>query len=492
MKINLAKIRSELDGDTADYSEPTAAITDTEPPRQPRPRRHWRRILLILAVIVVGWLIITHQPEPTVPTATPSFWGQLKRLITSGDRQLKGESENRINILLLGMGGLGHDGPYLTDTVILASFDTQQKKVALLSIPRDLVMPIPGYGWRKINNANAYGELENPGHGADLAIKTISSVLGVPIHYYVRVDFAGFQEFIDDLGGVEVCVDNAFTDTQFPDENYGTQTISFNTGCQHMAGQRALEYARSRHGNNNEGSDFARSRRQQQVLLAAKSELFSASTLLNPITLTRLYSQYTEHISTSLEMWEMVRLAQLGRGLNKEDITSQALTNEPGGHLEDVIGDDGAFLLQPPGGNYNDIRKLVVTMLDANATTTTAAAPEPTLVVIDIPAAPTDVQAEKATIEIRNGTFSVGLAGAVQQRLTAMKLLVPTVGNAPFRDFERTVIYDLSNGTATKTAAFLAEKLQGTVATDAPSWVKNIATATVFVVLGASASSLGW
>lgn len=492
MKINLAKIRSELDDNTADYSNSPQIAEYNQPLIQPRPRRRWRWFLLVLAIIVVGWLIINHQSEPTVPTAMPSFWGQLKRLITSGDRELKGETENRINILLLGMGGLGHDGPYLTDTIILASFDPKQKKIALLSIPRDLVMPIPGYGWRKINNANAYGELENPGHGAELSVKTISTVLSIPIHYYVRIDFAGFKEFIDDLGGVEVCVGNAFTDTQFPDENYGTQTISFNTGCQHMDGQRVLEYTRSRHGNNNEGSDFARSRRQQEVLMAAKSELFSASTLLNPITLTRLYSQYTDHIATSLEMWEMIRLAQLSRGLNKENITSQTLTNEPGGLLEDVIGDDGAFLLQPPGGNYNDIRKLVATMLDTNAIPTAEVTTNPTLVIPDVPAASADIQAEKATIEIRNGTFSVGLAGAVQQRLIAMKLLVPTVGNAPFRDFERTVIYDLSNGTATKTTAFLAEKLQGTVTTDAPGWVKNIATATVFVVLGASASSLGW
>lgn len=438
------------------------------------------------------WLIIANRAEPAVPSTTPGFWSQLKRLVTSGDRQLQGEADGRVNILLLGMGGVGHDGPYLTDTIMLASFDPVNKKIALLSIPRDLVMPIPGYGWRKINNANAYGELEHPGQGAALTVKTISGVLAVPIHYYLRVDFAGFKEFIDDLGGVEVCVDNAFTDTQFPDENYGIQTISFSTGCQHMDGQRALAYTRSRHGNGGEGSDFARSRRQQQVILAAKSELLSAATLLNPITLTRLYTQYTDHIATSLEMWEIIRLAQLGRGLRSEDITTHTLTDGPDGQLVTVIGDDGAWLLQPPGGNYNDIRTLVATMLNADSQSTISTAPSPAPTAPAVPAAPAAVQAERATIEVRNGTFTVGLAGTVQQRLLAMQLLVPTVGNAPFRDFERTVIYDLSNGRAVKTAAFLAETLEGTVATDAPGWVKNISSATIFVVLGASASSLGW
>ena len=482
VKVDLSRISHELHG---------APITPTPSPvSSPRPRRPKLFVMigLFLVILVVGWRAITAPPAD--PTAPQTFWTQVKRLVLSNDRTLTGEADDRINLLLLGMGGVGHDGPYLTDTIILASFQPSTNQVSLLSIPRDLVMPIAGYGWRKINNANAYGEAAKPGAGGELAGRTISTVFQIPINYYVRIDFSGFTEFIDELGGINVCVDTAFTDQQYPTDDYGIQTVEFAAGCQDMDGARALEFVRSRHGSNGEGSDFARSRRQQKVILAAKEKFLSFSTLGNPLTIRRLYRQFVDHLATNLELGAMIRLADLARGVSKDKIVTLGLTEGPGGHLETIIGEDGAFLLQPPGGNYDEIRQLVANMLTTAATVVEVMpppAPEPT------PTAETkQATKEKARVEIRNGTFISGLAGEVQVHLQTLGFTVPTVGNAPFRDFERTVLYDLSGGKYPQTVTALTTELNANQASVIPGWVKNIADSDLVIVLGKTAGEKEW
>lgn len=510
--IDFANIRDELESESSDrtpthsrHSRPATPHSDSAAPTPSRPvarrqteQKTSRKTVVVFILILCVWLGIKAISWGAPATngaqaASSSFWSQVKNLVTSRDRQLEGETDDRINFLLLGMGGEGHDGPYLTDTIILGSFRPSDKHIALLSIPRDLVIPIPGYGWRKVNNANAYGELTNPGHGADLAVKTISQVFGLPIQYYLRVDFAGFKDFIDELGGVKVCVDNAFTDVQYPTDDYKTQTIKFDTGCQLMSGDTALQFVRSRHGNNGEGSDFARSRRQQKVILAAKEKLLTFSTLSNPLTIKNLFTQYQNHVSTNLDIWEMVRFAQLAKGTGQENIQTHGLVEGPGGQLQTVIGEDGAYLLQPPGGSYDEIRKLVAAMLDTSAATPTAVTnPTPTPA-IAAPATTEPVAAdktlkkaikEKATIEVRNGTFISGLASTTQARLVALGLTVGTIGNTPLRDYDQNVVYDLSSGKFPATLETLTAELGATATTTIPTWLHNIATGDIVVVLG--------
>ncbi len=490
IQIDLSKMASDSG------EQPSLPPPDQLPPRR-RRRTTWA-ILFLIAVVIVGGIIITSGGKADADGAAaeqPGLWTQIKRLVTSGDKELAGEADGRINFLLLGMGGLGHDGPYLTDTIILASLDPETKQVALLSIPRDLVIPIPGYGWRKINNANAYGEVKEAGSGPRLAAQTISSVFAVPIHYYVRVDFAGFREFIDEFGGIEVCVDNTFTDYQYPTADYGTQTIRFEEGCQKMDGETALQFARSRHGNNGEGSDFARSRRQQKVILATKEKVLSFGNLINPLTFRKLYGQYTDHVATNMELWELLRLANMVKDVDRDTIISHGLTEGPGGHLEVVIGEDGAFLLQPPGGNFDAIRDLVANILgqdtDAATVVTNQAEPEP---VVDEEKEQLLKQAtkENVSIEIRNGTFVSGLAGQTQSHLDSLGFDVPTTGNAPFRDFERTVIYNLSDEAELDTITYLTEELSANVATNVPSWVFNIAESDIVVIMGEAAANLSF
>ncbi|MBI3963540.1 MAG: LCP family protein, partial [Candidatus Kerfeldbacteria bacterium] len=168
------------------------------PTGQPRQRPKLGRLLIGLAVALLiagasfGYRIV--RSSSAISTATQSGLSgiitQIKYLVSSGDRPILGEREDRINVLLLGMGGVGHEGAYLTDTIIVASVKPSTHEVAMLSVPRDLYVPIPGYGWRKINNANAFGrEQDYPGGGEALATAVVEEVTGLDVPYYARVDF---------------------------------------------------------------------------------------------------------------------------------------------------------------------------------------------------------------------------------------------------------------------------------------------------------------
>src|SRR3989344_6394346 len=161
---------------------------------------------------------------------------QVADFLFGGDT-LIGESRGQINILLLGVGGAGHDGPYLTDTNIILSIKPSTKEVALISVPRDLGVKIPGHDWRKINSAGAFGEAENPGSGGEFARKVFADTFDVEIPYYIRIDFKAFQELIDEVGGVTVNVPRAFTDKAFPGPNFSYTTIHFDAGVQTLNGQ---------------------------------------------------------------------------------------------------------------------------------------------------------------------------------------------------------------------------------------------------------------
>jgi LCP family protein required for cell wall assembly len=171
----------------------------------------------------------------------------------------------RLNVLILGLDRRpGETGPVRTDTLILATFNPGQPQAALLSIPRDLWVDIPGQGANRINTANYFGDIAQPGYGPELARQTVQNNLGPLIHGYVLVDFSGFVALVDSLGGIEVVVPETIVDEKYPTPDYGTMTIVIPAGPQHMDGATALIYARTRHAD----SDFGRSQRQQQILRA--------------------------------------------------------------------------------------------------------------------------------------------------------------------------------------------------------------------------------
>lgn len=247
--------------------------------------------IVIAAVLAVG-LVVGVFGYRTLDglahlfhTNVPSVIGSLIRGKSGSNIQSNQIAGNqRINIALYGYGGPGHDGPYLSDSIMVVSIQPHSgapPQVAEVSIPRDWYVPMYDASGKKIDEGRinqAYSDgMANGGQGGPVADAALSRLLGIPISYYIGVDFTAFRQAVDAVGGIEIDVPVGFTDTQYPscDADCGYMTIHFTAGPQRMNGATALEYARSRHGDNGQGSDFSRSHRQQLVLAALKSKVLS-------------------------------------------------------------------------------------------------------------------------------------------------------------------------------------------------------------------------
>ncbi len=359
--------------------------------------------------------------------------GHMSHLISSPDRKLDGEAEDRINVLLIGMGGEGHDGPYLTDTLIVGSIRPSDGSVAMLSIPRDLLVPVPDYGWRKINAVNAFGELDDRGRGGELTRATVEGLLGIDIPYYVRIDFEGFKSIIDDVGGIDVYVERDFTDYQYPTYDHGVQVVSFEEGWQHMDGETALQFARSRHGNNGEGSDFARSKRQQKVISALKQKMADYKTYLNPATISNTLASLQSNVATNINLGEMIRLARMAREVDTSQIRHEVLDNRPDGALVDSMV-NGAYVLLPRENDWTVLRDIAFNLFDvAEADEADETVPPP-------------ADAIGATVEIQNGNGTSGVARDLSGNLARLGFKVVKIGNADSFDYADTLIFDLTDG----------------------------------------------
>jgi LCP family protein required for cell wall assembly len=224
-----------------------------------------------------------------------------------------GMKNDRVNIVLIGIGGDAHpgSGKDLADAVMVLSLQPSTRKAAMISIPRDFYVDMGGYGMQRINAAHALGAKTYPGGGPALLMDSAKKVLGQPMHAYVRIDFAAFEKIIDELGGVDIYVHRPFYDFLFKD--------SFEQGWQHMNGRRALRYARYRYINSEEGNNYARELRQQQVLAAIKEKVrdLSPQQVLRLIGVARAVSSHTD---TNLTTGQMVELFSLYRTMKREGI----------------------------------------------------------------------------------------------------------------------------------------------------------------------------
>ncbi|MBA2276361.1 MAG: LCP family protein [Chloroflexia bacterium] len=234
-----------------------------------------------------------------------------------------------LTILVLGVDRRADGGDQNADVIILARLDLERRTVTTVSLPRDLLVEIPGVGMDKINSAYNYGAVRDPGNkaaGVAMVRDTVEHNFGVVIDEYVMVDFAGFEEIVDALGGIEIDVPEEIDDPNYPTEDYGTRHLHFDAGMQHMNGERALAYARTRHGDN----DDARRDRQAQVLLA----MFDKGNGLGSLTKAReLILALGGTVQTSFHLDEQVALARLGFGVDREKIEMQSVSPpliEPG------------------------------------------------------------------------------------------------------------------------------------------------------------------
>lgn len=266
---------------------------------------------------------------------------------------------DRLNILVMGIDQrAGSALPGRADVIMIASVDPVQRRIALLSIPRDLWVEIPGHGENRINSAYFYGEFEGTeGAGPGLMKRTIEHNLGVAIDYHATLNFQCFKQMVDILGGITVDVPKAVSDNQYPDENYGYMRIYIPAGRQHMNGETALQYVRARH----ETSDFSRMRRQQQVILAMRDKALRLDIIFS---LRELLPIFREAFSTDLPTQDLLALANLGAQIELEDVQLRVIDESM---TVPYVAPDGAQVLLP---KLERIRAMTAGLLeDAPAST---------------------------------------------------------------------------------------------------------------------------
>lgn len=346
------------------------------------------------------------------------------------------QTDGVTNILLLGKD----QAAGLTDTIQLVRIRAKDNKVAMVSVPRDLQVTIPGNGKEKINAVYKTGyarsdEKEKKGKeadGAKLIEATVKEVVGVPIHYYVTVDFTGLKGIVDALGGVTINVENAFSDPQYPKDYFtktgeyvktdAYETFSVKAGFQHMDGVTALRYSRSRHGSNGEGSDFARAARQQQVIMAIKEKALSLGFLTNPIKISNLMESLGDHIKTDMGISEFKDFIGSLQDLDSTKIISKVLsTDSKDGLLFSV--NEGGYYIKPKAGDFSEVQEFVQNIFEQ----------EDEIV---------------PTIEIFNGSGVVGQGTKFAKLLEGKGLSIDKIESNE-EEIGRTIIYDGTNGSST-------------------------------------------
>lgn len=304
---------------------------------------------------------------------------------------------NRVNILLLGIGGGTHDGANLTDTIMVASYNLKTSQVYLISIPRDLWLPPLK---AKANAVYEIGLEQNNGLG--LAKTVMGNILGIPIQYALRIDFRGFVQAVDDISGIDISVDQTFDDYNYPidgkendlcgytekeidfsvdqakqlnidpgkqkvfiapdgtiatdsaREDMGPKYFScryehlhFDSGLTHMDGTTALKYVRSRHGTNGEGSDFARSKRQEKVIAAVRAKMLSIATLTNPGKISELINTFGRSIDTDIAVKDIPEFYNLFKKIDK---THTLVLDDS--KKTDLSNGRTSLLISPPANQY--------------------------------------------------------------------------------------------------------------------------------------------
>jgi LCP family protein required for cell wall assembly len=351
-----------------------------------------------------------HTPTPAAvvpvgPTPTPLYAANLPADV--------------VNVLLVGVDLRVEGTPWRTDTLIIVSIDRWNRTVSLLSIPRDLWVYIPDFGYSRINTADFWGSTRKlEGGGIATLERTIEYNLGIPVHRYARVDFKGFTQIVDTLGGLDLTVDCPIKDP--------LTGWKIDAGPQHMDGETALRYARSRYST----SDFDRARRQQQVLQA----IFDKALSLGLITqLPHLWTTLTDAVKTDLSLVEMLTLAYFGTRVQPQNIRSQ------------VIGWPVVRSWTSPHGE-------AVLLLDqVKFTEMLATLHQP-------PAEDPVTPPEQASVEVLNGTRQDRLAELAAGNLKRKGFDVIATGPADRTDYRSSAII-LANPDKIKTATRLAETL---------------------------------
>lgn len=383
--------------------------------------------------------------------------------------QLRGEGDGRVNVLLLGRGGEGHEGADLTDTIIVASIDPVNKKAALLSIPRDLWVQPDSYGAMKINSVFAAGknmasEGQNPDEeGVKLLEQTLEDVIGIPMHYHAMIDFEGFKQAIDTIGGVtvdvpeELAVYESYYESSF--------VLDVEAGLNTFDGETALAFSRSR--KTSPRGDFDRSGRQRLVMLALKDKVLSMGTFGNPVKINELLGNFGSHISSNLSTNEVLRLYEIAEEIQNSEVASVGLADEPNS-LVTTDNINGLSVVVPKAGvyDYSAIRYFVRNALRDGF-----------------------LSNEDATVAVYNGTDIGGLAGRTGDELKSFGYNVSVVADSPEKGQVTTTLVDLTNGEKKYTKAYLEKRFGVTAVNSVPMFGIEPGDADFVIILGTNEES---
>ncbi|MCL4264117.1 MAG: LCP family protein [Anaerolineae bacterium] len=352
----------------------------------------------------------TGQTLPGAPSVVNS--PEESSLISSEGLQPWTGTE-RISILLLGIDQrCDETGPTHTDSIMIVTIDPLGLSAGVLSLPRDMWVEIPGFGADRINQAHYLGEaFEYPGGGPALAVETVEGLLGVPIQYYLTVNFDAFVEMVDLIGGIEIEVPEAIDDPTYPDRCYGYDPFSIAAGTHQLDGQQALKYARTRA---TFGGDVDRAGRQQAVVLAVRDKVLQLENLPGLLAQAPLLWQtFQNNVRTNMTVDEALQLALLVKEIPAGSIHTAVINYN---YVYNEVTPDGRAVLVPIRENIRQLRDQLFTPPII-----------PTPVIENLPAL---MAAENARVAVHNGTAVFGLAGATQEYLQQYGLNVAEVGNA--------------------------------------------------------------
>jgi polyisoprenyl-teichoic acid--peptidoglycan teichoic acid transferase len=371
-------------------------------------------------------LVSEPQPgtQPGDELAAPQIVDTSPPII-SADALRPWQGTEPVTILVLGVDQrCDEDGPTHTDTLMVATIDPVAKTVSILSIPRDLWVKIPGFEVDRINQAHYYGQaFEYPGGGPALAVETVESLLGLPIDYYVAINFDAFIQIIDQIGGIEIDVPESIEDPTYPDRCYGYDPFFLEAGQQHLDGESALKYARTRA---TFGGDVDRATRQQAVVLAVRERILKLDMVPQLIRQAPLLWQtLQDNVRTNFALDKAVQLGLLVQDIPRENIKTAVIDFE---YVYTETTPDGRQVLIPIRDKVRELRSQMF-----------APYPAPTPTFDDLRAR---IAEESARVALHNGTAVFGLASATQAYLETYGILVAEIGNADAATYRTTQIID--------------------------------------------------
>lgn len=419
--------------------------------KKDKPEKKRKKINVKLNFGLVGVLLVVFLLFFGIAKAVSSI--NFSVFLTVAGEKLQTDENGNSNFMILGMGGEDHEGADLTDSMIVVSINHDNNSVSMLSIPRDMYVQDEKIGNFRINRVypaaqNHYG---NTFEAAEHTKSVLENLLAIEIHYWTTINFKAFVEIIDALGGIEVLVERAIYDPYYPkDGTYLYEPFSIGAGIQHMDGETALKYARSRQTT----SDFDRSARQQDIIYAAKEKALQTRILFSRDRISDILKSLQNNIQTNISIREILTLGGIAENYSKENTFQYLIHDNPvtcGGFLyppnRDLFG--GMFVLLPAGGPQ--FIEKYAEMIFFNQY----------------------VSAENMRIHLLNGTTRGGAASETRSILGRFCFSIPRFGNAISQNVQQTTYYYRENSRP-QSLDFLQTLIPGKESTEIPQEYLNL------------------